>query len=98
MTILYLICAGIAFLLLTVNTGSSNGVDDKNFETIKNEKKTKKKNISPYSEEEMDKHFLEEWQKDLVREGRFAPWSFKKKSTSSEPLSDGQYYKDDSDN
>lgn len=98
MTILYLICAGIAFLLLTANTGSSNGVDDKNFETIKNEKKTKKKNISPYSEEEMDKHFLEEWQKDLVREGRFAPWSFKKKSTSSEPLSDGQYYKDDSDN
>ncbi len=98
MTILYLICAGIAFLLLTTNTGSSNGVDDKNFETIKNEKKTKKKNISPYSEEEMDKHFLEEWQKDLVREGRFAPWSFKKKSTSSEPLSDGQYYKDDSDN
>lgn len=98
MTILYLICAGIAFLLLTTNTGSSNGVDDKNFETIKNEKKTKKKNISPYSEEKMDKHFLEEWQKDLVREGRFAPWSFKKKSTSSEPLSDGQYYKDDSDN
>ena len=60
--------------------------------------KTKKKNISPYSEEEMDNYFLEEWQKELVREGRFAPWSFKKKSTSSEPLSDGQYYKDDSDN
>lgn len=49
-------------------------------------------------EEEMDTLELEEWQKDLVREGRFAPWSFKKKSTSSEPLSDGQYYKDDSDN
>ena len=44
MTILYLICAGIVFLLLTANTGSSNGVDDENFETSKNEKK-KKKNI-----------------------------------------------------
>lgn len=98
MTILYLICAGIAFLLLTANTGSSNGVDNENFVASKNEKKPKKKNISPYSEEEMDKYYLEEWQKDLVREGRFAPWSFKKKSTSSEPLSDGQYYKDDSDN
>lgn len=98
MTILYLICAGIVFLLLTANTGSRNGVDDENFETSKNVKKTKKKNISPYSEEEMDNYFLEEWQKELVREGRFAPWSFKKKSTSSEPLSDGQYYKDDSDN
>lgn len=98
MTILYLICAGIAFLLLTANTGSSNGVDNENFVASKNEKKPKKKNISPYSEEEMDKYFLEEWQKELVREGRFAPWSFKKKSTSSEPLSDGQYYKDDSDN
>ena len=98
MTILYLICAGIAFLLLIANTGSSNGVDDENFETSKNEKKTKKKNISPYSEEEMDNYFLEEWQKELVREGRFASWSFRKKSTSSEPLSDGQYYKDDSDN
>lgn len=98
MTILYLICAGIAFLLLTANTGSSNGVDNENFVASKNEKKPKKKNISPYSEEEMDKYYLEEWQKELVREGRFAPWSFKKKSTSSEPLSDGQYYKDDSDN
>ena len=43
----------------------------------------------------MDKYYLEEWQKDLVREGRFAPWSFKKKSTYSGKLSDGQYYKDD---
>lgn len=98
MTILYLICAGIVFLLLTANTGSSNGVDDENFETNKNVKKPKKKNISPYSEEEMDNYFLEEWQKELVREGRFAPWSFKKKSTYSGKLSDGQYYKDDSDN
>jgi hypothetical protein len=97
MTILYLICAGIVFLLLTANTGSSNGVDDENFETSKNEKKKEKEYI-PYSEEKMDNYFLEEWQKELVREGRFAPWSFKKKSTSSEPLSDGQYYKDDSDN
>lgn len=59
------------------------------------EEKPKKKNISPYSEEDMDKYYLEEWQKDLVREGRFAPWSFKKKSTYSGKLSDGQYYKDD---
>lgn len=58
----------------------------------------KEKEYIPYSEEKMDNYFLEEWQKELVREGRFAPWSFKKKSTSSEPLSDGQYYKDDSDN
>lgn len=42
MTILYLICAGIVFLLLTANTGSSNGVDDENFETSKNEKKRKR--------------------------------------------------------
>ncbi len=40
--------------------------------------KPKKKNISTYSEEGMDKYYLEEWQKDLVKEGRFAPWSFKK--------------------
>ena len=57
--------------------------------------KPKKENHSPYSEEEMDKWFLREWQKDLVRQGRFAPWSFKKKSTRHEPLSDGQYHKDD---
>ena len=43
----------------------------------------------------MDKYYLEEWQKDLVREGRFAPWSFKKKSTRHEPLSDGQNHKED---
>lgn len=59
------------------------------------EDEPKKENHSPYFEEEMDYYCLEEWQKDLVREGRFAPWSFQKKSTSSDELSDNQYYKDD---
>lgn len=59
------------------------------------EDEPKKENHSPYSEEEMDYYCLEEWQKDLVREGRFAPWSFQKKSISSDELSDNQYYKDD---
>ena len=59
------------------------------------EDEPKKENRSLYSEEEMDYYCLEEWQKDLVREGRFAPWSFQKKSTSSDELSDNQYYKDD---
>lgn len=43
MTILYLICAGIVFLLLTANTGSSNEVDDENFETSKNVKNQRKR-------------------------------------------------------
>lgn len=66
-------------------------------EKTKNDKndKPKKVNHSPYSEEEMDEYSLEEWQKDLVREGRYAPWSFKKKSTSSDELSEDQYYEDD---
>lgn len=67
----------------------------KDFKEKPKNDKPKKVNHSPYSEEEMDKWFLEEWQKDLVRQGRFAPWSFKKKSTRHEPLSDGQYHKDD---
>lgn len=43
----------------------------------------------------MDYYCLEEWQKDLVREERFVPRSFQKKSISSDELSDNQYYKDD---
>lgn len=37
------------------------------------EDEPKKENHSPYSEEEMDYYCLEEWHKDLAREGRFAP-------------------------
>lgn len=37
------------------------------------EDEPKKENHSPYSKEEMDYYCLEEWHKDLVREGRFAP-------------------------
>lgn len=81
----------IGFLIFCYLTIDNKKVDKK---STKKENKPKK-NVSPYSEELMDKYYLKEWQKDLVRQGRFAPWSFKKKSTYSGELSDGQYYKDD---
>ncbi len=44
-------------------------------------------------EKEMDTLELEEWQKDLVREGRFSPTSFGSKECND--LDDNSYYKDD---
>lgn len=85
------IIVGCFALLIFTGLGIGNDKDDNSDD----DEKTKKKNISPYSEEEMDEYSLEEWQKDLVREGRYAPWSFKKKSTSSDELSEDQYYEDD---
>lgn len=52
-----------------------------------------KKLCSPEKEKEMEMLGLEEWQKDLVREGRFEPWSFKSKASGD--VSEGSYYKDD---
>lgn len=44
-------------------------------------------------EKEMDTLELEEWQKDLVREGRFSPTSFGSKECND--LDDNSYHKDD---
>ena len=89
MTILQLIVGVICFALL-------GGFKDlKKPSKRSNTRKVIKK--QPYSEEEMDLYNLEEWQRKLVREGRYAPWGFKKKSTSDSKLDSGQYYKDDSD-
>lgn len=54
-----------------------------------NKSKDKKSDI----EEEMDTLELEEWQKDLVREGRFSPTSFGSKEGND--LDDNSYHKDD---
>ena len=91
MFIVYIVLAYIAYKILTGFEEAEKEYDKKHKVSKKQKNKTQW-----YSEEEIDKYFLEEWQKKLVREGRFAPWSFKKKSTSSEELSDGQYHKEDS--
>lgn len=85
----------VGFFALLIFIGLGKGDDKDDDSEVDDENEPKKENLSPYSEEEMDDYSLEEWQKDLVRQGRYAPWSFKKKSTSSDELSDDQYYKDD---
>lgn len=98
MFIVYIVIGYIAYKILI----GWEKLEKENKEKLKKKEKNSffserpKKRTQWYSEEEMDKYFLKEWQKELVREGRFAPWSFKKKSTSSEELSDGQYHKEDS--
>lgn len=44
-------------------------------------------------EKEMDLYGLEEWQKELVREGRYSPWSFTQED--GELLEEGDYYYED---
>lgn len=41
-------------------------------------------------EDEMDDYYLEDWQKDLVREGKYEPWNFEE-----ENLEEEDYYYDD---
>jgi hypothetical protein len=54
-----------------------------------NEEKRKQEEL----EKEMDLYNLEEWQKELVREGRYNPWSFTKED--GELLEEGDYYYED---
>lgn len=72
MIILNIILAIIAFYILT-------GWEKAEKEMKKN-KKTKSTRKQPYSEEEMNRYGLEEWQKELIRQGRFAPWDSKRKA------------------
>ena len=44
-------------------------------------------NKSPYSEKEMDYYGLDEFEKDLVRKGQYAPWDFEHEDTV-----EGDYY------
>ena len=39
----------------------------------------------------MDDYYLEDWQKDLVREGKYEPWNFEEDN-----LEEEDYYYDDS--
>ncbi len=55
--------------------------------------KNSDKKIDRELEEEMENLELEEWQKELVREGRFSPTSFGSKAN--DDLDDNSYYKDD---
>ncbi len=41
-------------------------------------------------EDEIDDYYLEDWQKDLVREGKYEPWNFEE-----ENLEEEDYYYDD---
>lgn len=55
--------------------------------------KVDSKEDKSFDEEEMETLDLEEWQKELVREGRFSPTSFGSKESGD--LDDNSYYKDD---
>ena len=50
-------------------------------------KENKPVNKSPYSEKEMDYYGLDEFEKDLVRKGQYAPWDFEHEDTV-----EGDYY------
>lgn len=79
----------IDFLLSNENTNNTNN----------NKKDDKKKNKnetfigdSEYSEEEMDGYGLTEDEKEEVRKGNFAPWSFKKDHD--DEIGEDDYYHD----
>ena len=50
----------------------------------------KEENISGYTDKELDNYGLEEWQKKLVKEGKYMPWNFEE-----EDLEEDDYYSDD---
>ena len=50
----------------------------------------KEENISGYTDKELDNYGLEEWQKKLVKEGKYKPWNFEE-----EDLEEDDYYSDD---
>ena len=52
-----------------------------------NKKDNKSINKSPYSEQEMDYYGLDDFEKDLVRKGEYAPWDFEHEDTV-----EGDYY------
>lgn len=60
--------------------------------TILNSLDSKPKNIQKgdYSEKELDDYCLEDWQKDLVRNGEYDPWNFNEE----EPEEDDFYHED----
>ena len=49
-----------------------------------------KESNSKYTEEELNNYGLEEWQKDLVRKGKYEPWDFEE-----EDLDEDDYYSED---
>ena len=61
--------------------------------TILSSLDSKPKNIQKgdYSEKELDDYCLEDWQKDLVRNGEYDPWIFNEE----EPEEDDFYHEDD---
>lgn len=66
------------------------------FDNDEDEKTDKSKRLSDDVEAEMDALGLEEWQKDLVREGRYLPTSFSSNhDRDSSESTDSNYYKDD---
>lgn len=55
------------------------------------EMKEKNKKKCKYTEKQLDNYCLEEWQKKLVREGKFEPWNFGEDDLEEEDY----YYEDD---
>ena len=48
--------------------------------------------IKTKDDDEIDNYELEDWQKDLVKEGKYDPWNFEEDDSSDE---DDYYHEDD---
>ena len=72
---------------VVVGLAVANTVD--NF--IENRRNDDEDNVSGYTDDELDDYGLEDWQKDLVKKGDYAPWNFEEEDLEE----DDYYYEDD---